>query len=172
MNKASFKLSLMLALLLVACETPAQSVTFNLTGTILQGTCEWVVGDDDRKILFDPIDVTAFPAAGGVGFKTFTLRLRNCTPGLTRATFVFSGTSDANDVTRFANNGTAGGVAVELQSSDGSTIAADGSNSSRTVPVTSGNATIQLRAGYWRIGARPLTSGLLSSVALVSVSYN
>jgi len=150
----------------------AQSLQFDMTGEIFQGTCDWVVGDGDKKVLFDPIDVSIFPAAGGAGFKTFTLGLRNCTPDLTSATFVFSGTSDANDVLRFANNGTAGGVAVELQASDGSTIAADGSDSSRTVPVTSGNAAIQLRAGYWRVGARPLTSGTVSSVALVSVSYN
>jgi type 1 fimbria pilin len=150
----------------------AQSLQFDMTGEILQGTCDWVVGDNDRKVLFDPIDVNIFPAAGGVGFKAFTLGLRNCTPGLTSATFVFSGASDANDPIRFASSGTAGGVAVELQASDGSTIAADGSDSSRTVPVTSGNAAIQLRAGYWRVGARPLTSGTVSSVALVSVSYN
>lgn len=145
---------------------------FDISGTIEPGTCEWVVGDDDKKILFDPIDVSVFPAAGGAGFKTFTLGLRNCTPSLTSATFVFSGTSDVSDVIRFGNGGTAGGVAVELESSDGSTIAADGSNSSRTVLVTSGNAVIQLRAGYWRVGARPLTSGTVSSVALVSVSYH
>jgi type 1 fimbria pilin len=150
----------------------AAQTQFDISGTIEPGTCEWVVGDDDKRVLFDPIDVTAFPAAGGVGFTTFTLGLRNCTPSLVSATFVFSGTSDANDVVRFANSGTAGGVAVELQTADGSTIAADGSNSSRTVPVTSGNATIQLRAGYWRVGARPLTGGMVSSVALVSVSYN
>jgi type 1 fimbria pilin len=150
----------------------AQSLQFDMTGEILQGTCDWVVGDNDRNVLFDPIDVRALPASGGAGFKTFSLGLRNCTAGLTSATFVFSGTSDANDVVRFANSGTAGGVAVELQTADGSTIAADGSNSSRTVPVTSGNATIQLRAGYWRVGARPLTGGMVSSVALVSVSYN
>ena len=150
----------------------AQSLQFDMTGEIFQGTCDWSVGDDDKKVLFDPIDVSTFPASGGVGFRMFTLGLRNCTPGLTSATFVFSGTSDASDMIRFGNSGTAGGVAVELQSSDGSTIAADGSDSSRTVPVSSGNATIQLRAGYWRVAARSLTSGTVSSVALVSVSYN
>jgi type 1 fimbria pilin len=161
-----------IAVLSAHAGTADAQTQFDISGTIEPGTCEWVIGDDDRKVLFDPIDVTAFPAAGGVGFQAFALQLRNCTPSLTRATFVFSGTSDANDAVRFANSGTAGGVAVELQASDGSTIAADGSHSSRTVPVTSGNAAIQLRAGYWRVGARPLSSGTVSSVALVSVSYN
>lgn len=151
--------------------TAGAQAQFDISGTIEPGTCEWVVGDDDRKVLLEPIDVSAFPAAGGVGFKTFTLGLQNCTPSLTSATFVFSGTSDVSDATRFGNSGTAEGVAVELQSSDNSTIAANGSNSSRTVPVTSGNAVIELRAGYWRVAARPLTSGTVSSVALVSVSY-
>jgi type 1 fimbria pilin len=161
-----------IAMLAAHVGTAGAQAQFDITGTIEPGTCEWAIGDNDRNILFDPIDVSAFPAAGGIGFKAFTLGLRNCTPSLTSAIFVFSGTSDANDVTRFANNGTAGGVAVELQSSDGSTITADGSDSSRIVPVTSGNAQIQLRAGYWRIGSHPLTSGTVSSVALVSVSYN
>jgi type 1 fimbria pilin len=35
-----------------------------------------------------------------------------------------------------------------------------------------GTATIDLRAAYWRIAARPLTGGTVSSVALVSLSYN
>ncbi|BDU18633.1 fimbrial protein [Dyella sp. GSA-30] len=161
-----------IAVLAAHAGTACAQAQFDIHGTIEPGTCEWVVGDDDKKVLFDPINVTAFPAAGGAGFKTFALGLRNCTAGLTRARFVFSGASDANDAIRFANSGTAAGVAVELQAADGSTIAADGSNSSRTVPVTAGSAVIQLRAGYWRIGTRPLTSGTVSSVALVSVSYN
>lgn len=161
-----------IAVLAAHAGTAGAQAQFDISGTIEPGTCAWVVGDDDKKVLLDPMDVTAFPAAGGVGFKVFTLGLRHCTPSLTSATFVFSGTSDTNDIVRFANSGTAGGVAVELQAADGSTIAADGSNSSRTVPVALGNAVIQLRAGYWRIGARPLTGGTVSSVALVSVSYH
>lgn len=165
---------------LIACLMPilwstnmhAQSVTFNVTGTIEPGTCEWVVGDNDKDISLDPIDISAFPASGGVNFKPFRLSLQNCTPDLSSVTFVFSGTSDANDPLRFANIGTAGGVAIQLQSADGVTIAADGSNSSRTVPVTSGNATISLSAGYWRVAARPLSGGSVSAIALVSMTYH
>lgn len=166
-----FRVFIGMAVLAAHVGTSAAQTQFDISGTIEPGTCEWVVGDDDKKVLLYPIDVSAFPAAGGVGFETFTLGLRNCTPSLTSATFVFSGTSDPDDRVRFANSGTAGGVAVELQASDNSTIAADGSDSSRTVPVTAGSAVIQLRAGYWRVGTRPLTGGSVSSVALVSVTY-
>jgi len=145
--------------MLLTCTSAAcaQSLQFDMTGEIVQGTCDWSVGDSDKKVLLDPTSVTVFPATGAVGYKSFSLTLQNCTPGLRGATFVFSGTSDANDALRFANAGTAGGVAVQLESADGSTIAADGSSSSRTVPVVSGTATIDLRAAYWRIAARPLT---------------
>jgi minor fimbrial subunit len=142
---------------------------FDITGEIDPGTCQWTVGDDNRTVVFDPIDASVLNAQGSGNFQTFSLTLQNCAPGMTSATFVFGGTPDTNDPLRFLNAGSAQGTAVELESADGLNIGANGTNNSRTIPVVDNGAVIALRAGYWRVG--PVAAGSVQSVTTVSVTY-
>jgi type 1 fimbria pilin len=151
-----------------ACTAVAQT-QFDITGEIDPGTCQWAVGDDNRTVVFDPIDASVLNAQGSGNFQTFSLTLQNCAPGMTSATFVFGGTPDTNDALRFLNAGSAQGTAVELESADGSNIGANGTNNSRTIPVVDNGAVIALRAGYWRVG--PVAAGSVQSVTTVSVTY-
>jgi type 1 fimbria pilin len=165
------KLLIIMGMVVVAAHagTAVAQTQFDIDGEIDPGTCQWAVGDDDRTIVFDSIDASVLNAQGSGNFQTFSLTLQNCAPGLTSATFVFSGTPDANDPLRFLNTGSAQGTAVELESADGSNIGANGTNNSRTIPVVNNGAVIALRAGYWRVGA--VTAGGVDSVATVSVTY-
>ncbi|MFC4761898.1 fimbrial protein [Dyella koreensis] len=150
----------------------AQSAQFDMTGQITLGTCDWAVGDDNRTIRLDPINANALPANGGAGFKAFRLTLHNCTPVLSNATFIFSGTPDTVDALRFQSTGDATGVAVELASMDGQTIGADGTNNTRTTPIVSGQSSLLLQAGYWRLGGQALNAGTVTAVSTVTLNYN
>jgi type 1 fimbria pilin len=150
----------------------AQSVAFQLTGSIVPATCDWSLGDGNRTIALDPIEARALPGIGAAGFKRFDLNLENCSDGVTSATFTFAGTSDPNDPLRYKNSGGATGVAIELQSMDGQTIGANGTNNARTTPVIGRRAVLGLNVAYWRIGSVALDTGTVTSVATVTMRYN
>lgn len=159
--------------LFVACGgVCAQSLNFNMTGQINSGTCAWSAADLDRTVALDPIGLTKLPASGGAGFVPFTIHIEKCTPGMNSATFTFSGTPDPNDPLRYKNSADATGVAIELESSDGLTLGANGTNSARTVPIVGDQASLDLRAGYWRVTGTPLSTGNVMSTALVTMSYD
>lgn len=167
--------SLLSGLALIAACGGAQAQTnanFDLTGEILQGTCEWSVADVDRTVVLDPIGILKLPASGGAGFVSFSLTLENCTPGLSSATFVFGGTPDAVDPLRYQNAGDAAGVAIELQSAEGRTLGANGDDSSRTVAIVGSRAVLDLRAGYWRLPGVAVGPGSVLSMAMVTTRYD
>ncbi|MGM3278066.1 fimbrial protein [Ralstonia sp. 24A2] len=143
----------------------------NVTGQLTARTCQWGVGGGDQTITLDRINVSQLRLGQVAGLKTFNLSLTNCSAGMVSATFTFSGTSDATDKLRYRNTGNAAGVAVELQSSDGKTIGADGTDNRRTATVTGNQVTLPLQAGYWRVGARA-TSGTVNSSITFSIQYN
>lgn len=151
----------------------AQSVTFNVTGTVQAGTCDLSAGDVNRVVKLDPIYVGDLPANGAAGTVNFNLIVNNCAPGLSNAIFTFTGTPDASDGLRYQNTGTATGVAIELESaSDSQTIGADGTNNARTVAISGGQAVLGLTASYWRLAGVAANPGSVTAVATVNTSYN
>jgi len=149
----------------------AQSVQFNLAGTILEPTCDWSVGSDDRQVLLAPVHYKDLPVSGAAKFTDFSLSLENCSSSITQARFTFTGISEPKAPPRFQNAGDAAGVAVEFQSADGVTIGANGVNNVRAQAVTGGAAELKLRAGYWRILGEPVVAGSVVAVAAVTVEY-
>lgn len=173
MKRRGLPLFALLALTVIGGGAHAQSTTFNVSGTISPSTCQWsVAADADRIVALDPIQASALPASGATGFKAFSLTLDQCDPGLSSATFSFNGNPDPHDPLRYQNSGTASGVAIELQSADGATIGANGTNSERTRTINAGQTSLPLRAAYWRVSGASLSSGTVASVATVSISYN
>ncbi|WP_130617562.1 fimbrial protein [Dyella amyloliquefaciens] len=159
------------ALAFASVNASAQT-TFNMTGTIVNGTCQWTLsGGSDSTVALDPISVSALPAVGATGYKPFQLTVNSCSAGLTQATFAFTGTSDATDLARYKNTGAATGVAVELESADGATIGANNTNNTRTVPISAGQATLDLRVAYWKLPSVLATTGSVLSSTLVTMSY-
>jgi type 1 fimbria pilin len=173
MKRRGSPLFALLVLAVIGNGAHAQSTTFHLSGTITPGTCQWSVASDaDRTVALDPIQASALPASGATGFKTFSLTLNQCSPGLTSAEFAFSGTPDPRDPLRYQSSGTATGVAIELQSADGATIGANGTNNTRTTPITADQTSLNLRAAYWRLSGVAVSGGTVKSVATVTISYN
>lgn len=163
------------SLFAAAGRVSADTVTFTVTGQIVSGTCELSAGDQNRTVTLAPIGTSDMPASGKAakGAASFTLTVENCAAGLSTATFTFAGTPDPNDNMRYQNTGNATGVAVELEStSDGQTIGANGTNSSRTAPISGSQASLDLTAYYWRIPSVALAAGAVRSIATVTASYN
>ena len=143
----------------------------SVTGRLTAATCQWGVGGGDHAVPLDPINVSQLREGKVVGLKTFSLSLTNCTAGLVSATFTFSGAPDATDKLRYRNTGTAAGIAIELQSSDGKTIGADGTDNQRTAVVTGNQVTLPLQAGYWQVSP-VASSGTVDSGITFAIQYN
>ncbi|WP_250625682.1 fimbrial protein [Pinirhizobacter soli] len=163
--------TILLALTAGSSRVWAQSVGFNLTGTINEPTCDWSLGSDDRQVALAPIASKDLPASGAAKFTEFALSLEKCSSSITQARFTFTGTSEPKAPPRFQNTGDATGVAVELQSADGTTVGANGVGNVRTQAVTGGAAELKLKAGYWRILGEPVVAGSVAAVAAVTVEY-
>ena len=157
--------------LLGATLAHAQSLGFEMTGDILPPTCSWAVGDDNRSVQMDSIEMRDLPVSGAAGNTPFQLVLEDCSAGVTQVRFAFSGNADAIDTATYRNIGTAKGMAVALQSTDGRMLRADGSDSTRTVSVIAGGATLDLQSAYWRLGGQATSSGTVIAVAQVVLTY-
>nr|WP_199043652.1 fimbrial protein [Dyella sp. ASV24] len=153
------------------CGSAHADQLFNLAGQIFSGTCQWSMSDADSLVSLDPIPVGNVPPNGAAGFKSFQVMVTQCTPDITTATFTFSGTSDSIDPLRYKSTGTAKGMAFELQSMDGQTVGANGTNSSRNVVINGGQAVLPLKVGYWHSAGIGVTAGTVASTAIVSMTY-
>lgn len=134
-------------------------------------TCDLATGDVNRTISLDPVQVGAFNNATTAGPRNFELTA-NCT-NASNVTFRFSGTPAPGNDRLFANTGTAGGVALWLYSRIGGgiqNILANGTENTRTVPVSGGRAVLPLGAAYHKNGT--VSQGRLETTATVNITYN
>lgn len=157
--------------LLGSMVTHAQSLGFEMTGDILPPTCRWAIGDGNRKVQLNAIDLKDLPASGAAGHTQFQLMLEDCSAGVTQVMFAFSGNVADSDSFRYRNIGSAKGMAIELQSDNGRTLRADGSDSSRAVAVIANRAVLDLQVAYWRLDGQQTSSGTVIAVAQVVMTY-
>jgi len=160
------------AALLVSGASAAQTLNFDVTAEITNSTCQIAAGDEDRDIELPHVDLSRFVTPGtAIGHREFTLSLINCAPTLSQVGLNFTGTADADSDMHFANAGTAAGIAMQLASTaDNRIIGLDGTSSSRIMPINNGNASLDLRASYWR-SPRAISAGSLSSQAVFEITY-
>lgn len=142
----------------------------SVSGRLTVGTCQWGIDGPDRTVLLDPVYPSQLKQGQIVGVKTFTLTLVNCAPGVTSATFSFSGTPDTTDKQRYRNSGTATGVAIELQSIDGKTIGADGTDDQRVANASGNQVVLPLQAGYWQVGSHATTGDVQTAITF-TINY-
>ncbi|MBN2974623.1 fimbrial protein [Pseudomonas sp. MAFF 301380] len=134
-------------------------------------TCDLATGDVNRTITLPTIPASALantPSAGALNFE-LTAHCRDAS----NVSFRFSGTPATGDVWRFANTGSAGGIALWLYSRIGGTIQtlrADGTDSARTLAVYNDRAVLPLGAAYFKTNT--VRAGTLASTATVNITYN
>ncbi|SFR95166.1 major type 1 subunit fimbrin (pilin) [Dyella sp. OK004] len=171
-QRALIGLLLAMGLAATAGTAGADTATVTINGTIDAGTCSISVGDVNKNVTLATIKTSDLPASGAAALQNVTLTVDNCDAGLSTATFTFTGTSDATDLVRWQNTGTAQGVAVELESSAGVPIGANATNNVLTAQITGGQAVLTFQAGYWHLPSVTATAGSVSAVATVNTSYN
>ncbi|WP_141063083.1 fimbrial protein [Pseudomonas lactucae] len=134
-------------------------------------TCDLAAGDVSRTITLDSVKASAFQNATSAGARNFDLTA-NCS-NASSVTFRFTGTPAVGDTWRFANTGTAAGIALWLYSRIGGanqTLRADGTDSARTVAVYNDRAVLPLGAAYFKTGT--VRQGSLASTTTVNITYN
>ena len=134
-------------------------------------TCDLATGDANRTISLDPVKVSTLQNTTYANQRNFELTA-NCT-NASNVTFRFSGTPAPGNDRLFANTGTAGGVALWLYSRIGGgtqNILANGTENTRTVPVSGGRAVLPLGAAYYKNGT--VSQGRLETTATVNITYN
>ncbi|HEX7816129.1 fimbrial protein [Dyella sp.] len=147
------------------------TLTLPMSGSVRAPTCHWQVGDDNRTITLPTLDRRNFPASGAIGAVSFTLRLTGCSASIAAANFAFVGQSEPSNRAQFLNLGSAKGVAINLTDSAGETIRADGTGSTRRVPVTGTSAQIDLTVAYWRLAAQAVEAGDVKALSTITVTY-
>ncbi|NWA04317.1 fimbrial protein [Pseudomonas gingeri] len=166
-----------LALTVVAIAQASATEVLNpgnlrIEGTVEGGTCNLIADDIERSIPLPPVRVGDFANAESAGHKPFELSAR-CDADINSVTFTFSGIPSPSDPARFLNTGDAGGLGLWLYSRLGGvqqTLRADGSDSTRTLSPSGGQAVLPLGAAYWKSGA--VREGTLESQAIVEITYN
>ena len=168
-------LPLLLAITATLAATTTQAATTGIltfAGRIDAGTCNLAAGDVNRTITLPPVKVSDFDSATIAGAFDFEISAE-CESDLRNVIFRFTGTPDPISNWRFANTGTANGIALTLYSRIGGvneTIRANNTNNTRTIATSSNRAILPLGAGYFKTAA--VSQGTLVSTATVSITYN
>lgn len=151
------------------------TVFLNVTGRLVGNTCNIVPADIDRTVTLRDVSTFELIASSDQSYapRSFSLRLENCTPGITNAKFSFSGVSDSTDGNHWSNTGTADNLAIHLYRATGEAIAPfEFAGDIYTLPVTGTTATFDAFVAYWKTGTGAPTQGSLKSRAVVTVDYD
>lgn len=156
-------------LLLGTAAQAATTGTLTVRGQIDGGTCNLDVIDAVR---LPTVKVSDFDSASWTGLETFDLSA-TCESDIRNVTFTFSGTPATGDPSRWANTGTAGGIATQIQTRNPTyNFPANGTiaQRQRTVTTTAGKATLSMGAHYVKTGT--VSKGTLLTTAQVSITYD
>jgi major type 1 subunit fimbrin (pilin) len=149
------------ALITGATTLSAQTLSFNIKGTINPGTCKLSVSDIDMGSF-------SFDEFNAVGHQTrwqpFTVANAGCPAYIKTVVMTFKGAADTNNAQLFATSGAAAGVGIEIQSRGG-TVAAPGSalNWNAAIPFDHRARFVQTRAA--------VTPGVGSAAITIEVAY-
>lgn len=181
MNKKEQLVALAMASALVAgAACSAHAATdgkLSFDGLIESGTCDLAAGDDNRVITLPTVRVPDFNASSSAGVETNFDLTANCDPDVSNVTFTFSGTPLPAYSLLFNNTGTSSGVGLTLGSLIGGVSApihaSNPDTLSRTVPTVAGQATLPLRALYWKAGSGAVVAkGTFASSVMVKITYD
>ena len=152
------------------------TITFN--GTITAQTCTINgngSGSSNFTITLPTVSSSTLATAGQTAGRTpFSIALTNCTPnsGNVRTYFESGPTTDLTTGNLILNAGGATNVEIGLLNSDSTNIAAgaaEASQNSKPVAITSGKATLNYYAQYVATGAA--TAGAANSSVMYTMAY-
>jgi type 1 fimbria pilin len=164
MKLISFKALLVVGLLVCVASTHAQSVTFNLTGTINPGVCVFAANNVDLGTW----NATDFTAVGTTKpFYDVTVTSSRCDPLVTSIHMRVSGTADAASAALFRG---VTGIGIELQQKTPATAVVPAGTTVNFTPVA-GAGTYLFQARF-KQSAATVGSGTVSSPVTIAFTYN
>lgn len=158
-------------LLLASGLANATDVTLSIEGNIYDTTCQ--VDSNSQNMVVDLGQAVSgdFKSVGDTGeWKNFDITLSHCPASLMLATITVDGQPDAEHPTKFANAGTATGVALELADRTDFITLAPQASFNDAIDSATHTADFPLSARYY-VTAIPVTAGTFSSVVQATFTY-
>ncbi|HCM9191603.1 MULTISPECIES: fimbrial protein [Enterobacter] len=160
-----------LLLALTSLSAGATDVTLNIEGNIYESTCQVDSASQNTVVDLGQAVATDFKNIGDTGpWKNFDLTLTNCPSTLTVATISVDGPRDTDHPFKFANSGTAKGVALELADRLDYIVLAPQARFSVVIDGGTHTADFPMAARYYAT-AMPVTAGTFSSVVQATFTY-
>ena len=164
--------TLLLTLLLgLAWHASADPIQLNVRGSIYANACQVDSASQNLTVSLGKANSSDFKDVGDTGkWKTFDLTLSKCPPSMVLVTGTFHGKPDSVHPTKFANTGSAKGLALELADPQDQIALAPHSSFSVVIDQSDHTADFPLAARYYAT-AMPVTAGTFSSVVQVTFIY-
>lgn len=149
----------------------ADDIQLQMVGNIYANTCLVDSASKDLTVDLGQAASSEFHDVGDTGaWKTFSLKVTHCPKSLALATAFFYGQADATHPTKFANTGSAKGLALELADSQDHILIAPQASFNALIDQNDHTTTFPLAARYYAT-AMPVTAGTFSSVVQVTFTY-
>ena len=164
------KIIAFLALGLIA-QAHAEDIQIQMTGNIYANTC--IIDSASRNLTVDLAQAASgdFKDVGDTGeWKDFSLSVSHCPATLALATAFFYGQADSVHPTKFANIGSAKGLALELADRQDNILIAPQASFNAVINQNDHTATFPLAARYYAT-SMPVSAGTFSSVVQVTFTY-
>lgn len=170
MKRTPMKYVALLVLLASAC-AQATDVSLSIQGNIYDTACQLDSTSQNKVVDLGQAIASDFKAIGDVGeWKNFDITLSNCPPNLALATISVDGQRDQHHPFKFANTGTATGLALELADRTDSIILAPQARFNAVIDPVTHSADFPMAARYYT-SQTPVTAGQFTSVVLITFTY-
>lgn len=162
---------MLLTLLGLMTSAHADDINLQITGHIYANTC--VVDSASRNLTVDlgQATATSFKSVGDTGeWKEFSLKVSHCPSSLTLSNAFFYGQPDSVHPTKFANTGSAKGLALELADRQDNILISPQASFNVVINKSDHTAECPLAARYYATST-PVSAGTFNSVVQVTFTY-
>lgn len=160
-----------LLVLLASLPVSATDVLLSIKGNIYDTACEVDSTSQNKVVDLGQAVASDFKAPGDVGvWKNFDITLSHCPQSLTLATINLEGKRDTLHPFKFANTGTARGLALELADRTDSIILAPEARFNAVIDPITHTADFPMAARYYASYV-PVHAGGFSSTVLFTFTY-
>ena len=160
-----YRIRIIIALGLMLClsAVQAQTVNFNLTGTITPGVCRFAVADRDLGTYAS----TLFTGSYTTPFVDVPVTSQGCDPLVTLVHMRVTGTADAVNANLFRG---VTGIGIELRRKSPATAVVPAGTTVDFTPVASGGT--YLFEARFRQSAATVAAGTVSAPVTINITYN
>lgn len=160
-----------LLVLLASLPVSATDVILSIKGNIYDTACEVDSTSQNKVVDLGQAVASDFKAPGDVGvWKNFDITISHCPQSLTLATINLEGKRDTLHPFKFANTGTARGLALELADRTDSIILAPEARFNAVIDPITHTADFPMAARYYASYV-PVHAGEFSSTVLFTFTY-